>query len=200
MGFCWNRRVYCHCPMVLTPDSTCLPAGAFHGSSGSGSPLEYASPQVPWSSSVPEIIVVYHWTLLCPWTQVPFQRKPEVLKGDLCSGLVQISCKNISVVCMCRLLSKGLAKYQEKMGDQRPWAEIPSLGKSSDHKTVFLLFTLRAAYVCNLEGRDVLSKLFLAWLIALALGLILKATCLKNYCVPILQFPHVILQSLLWLN
>lgn len=194
-GCCWNSHVCCHCSMVLTPESTCLPAGAFCGSSGSGSPLGY----VFWSSSMPEIIVVCHWALLCPWTQAPFQRKPEVLKGEL----VQISHKDISVVCrdvqivfQCNIKTED----QETMGEQRLGAEIPSLGKSSDHCTVFLAFTLRAEYVCNLEGRDVLSKLFLAWLITLTLVLILKTTCLKNYCVPILQFPHVILQSLLWLD
>lgn len=59
-----------------------------------------------------------------------------MLKGEL----VQISHKDISVVCrdvqivfQCNIKTE----YQETMGEQRLGAEIPSLGKSSDHWTVF---------------------------------------------------------------
>lgn len=46
-----------------------------------------------------------------------------------------------------------------------------------------LVFTSRVVLVCSLEGRDVLSKFFLTWLISITLTLILKGLCWKTCCV-----------------
>lgn len=60
------------------------------------------------------------------------------------------------------------------MEKQRYGAEIPSLRKSRDHRTIVLVFAIRAVYVCSLVGRGMLSKIFCVWLISLTLELILK--------------------------